>query len=126
MTMKILLLLSGEDEKFNLSEVADILPKIPQIQNLKQGEFVGSILECELSDRNDYTMIRLSDDLETISIDGDGDASLKIALEIQKHYPQNLRLIDSNYSFDIELDKIKSVGELRQKMQESLFAQLPV
>ena len=126
MTMKMLLLFIGEDEKFNFSEIADILPKIPHIHNLKQGEFVGSILECEFSDKNDYTIIRLSDDLETISIDGDGDASLKIALEIQKHYPQNLRLIDSNYSFDIELEKIKSVGQLRQKMRESSFAQLPV
>ncbi|HIK08794.1 MAG TPA: hypothetical protein IGS52_00760 [Oscillatoriaceae cyanobacterium M33_DOE_052] len=124
--MKTLLLFIGESEKFNLSEVAEIFPKIPNIQNLKQGDFVGSILECEFFDKNDYTIIRLSDDLETISIDGDGDASLKIALEIQKHYPQNLRLIDSNYSFDIELDQIKSVGQLRQKMRESSFAQLPV
>ncbi|WP_199246184.1 hypothetical protein [[Phormidium] sp. ETS-05] len=124
--MKTLLLFIGEAEKFNLNEVGEIFTKIPNIQNLKQGDFIGSILECEFSDNNDYTIIRLSDDLETISIDGDGDASLKIALEIQKHYPQNLRLIDSNYSFDIELDKIKSVGQLRQKMRESSFAQLPV
>lgn len=124
--MKTLLLFIGEAEKFNLNEVAEVFPKIPNIQNLKQGDFVGSILECEFSDNNDYTIIRLSDDLETISIDGDGDASLKIALEIQKNYPQNLRLIDSNYSFDIELDKIKSVSQLRQKMRESSFAQLPV
>lgn len=122
----MLLLFIGEDEKFNLSQIADILSKIPNIQNFKQGDFVGSILECEFSEKTDYTIIRLSDDLETISIDGDGDASLKIALEIQKHYPQNLRLIDSNYSFDIELAKIKSVGQLRQNMRESSSAQLSV
>ncbi|MGL5195406.1 MAG: hypothetical protein ACRC8Y_17630 [Chroococcales cyanobacterium] len=124
--MKMLLLFIGEDEKFNLIQIADILTKIPNIQNLKQGDFVGSILEGEFSEKNDFTIIRLSDDLETISIDGDGDASLKIALEIQKHYPQNLRLIDSNYSFDIELAKINSVGQLRQNMRESSSAQLPV
>ncbi|MGL4503805.1 MAG: hypothetical protein ACRCU2_32390 [Planktothrix sp.] len=122
----MLLLFIGEDEKFNLIQIADILTKIPNIQNLKQGDFVGSILEGEFSEKNDFTIIRLSDDLETISIDGDGDASLKIALEIQKHYPQNLRLIDSNYSFDIELAKINSVGQLRQNMRESSSAQLPV
>ncbi len=124
--MKMLLLFIGEDEKFNLSQVADILTKIPNIQNFNQGNFVGSILECEFSEKNDFTIIRLSDDLETISIDGDGEASLKIALEIQKHYPQNLRLIDSNYSFDIELAEIKSVGQLRHQMRESASAQLPV
>jgi hypothetical protein len=124
--MKMLLLFIGEDEKFNLIQVADILTKIPNIQNLKQGDFVGSILEGEFSEKNDFTIIRLSDDLETISIDGDGDASLKIALELQKHYPKNLRLIDSNYSFDIELAKINSVGQLRQNMRESSSAQLPV
>ncbi|AFY80555.1 hypothetical protein [Oscillatoria acuminata] len=124
--MKMLLLFIGEDEKFNLSQVADSLTKIPNIQNFKQGDFVGSILECEFSEKTDFTIIRLSDDLETISIDGDGEASLKIALEIQKHYPQNLRLIDSNYSFDIELAEIKSVGQLRHQMRESASFQLPV
>ncbi len=124
--MKMLLLFIGEDEKFNISQVADSLTKIPNIQNFKQGNFVGSILECEFSEKNDFTIIRLSDGLETISIDGDGEASLKIALEIQKHYPQNLRLIDSNYSFDIELAEIKSVGQLRHQMRESASFQLPV
>lgn len=124
--MKMLLLFIGENETFNLSQVADSLTKIPNIKNVKQGDFVGSILECEFSDKTDFTIIRLSDDLETISIDGDGDASLKIALKIQNNYPQNLRLIDSNYSFDIELAKIKSVSQLRQNIRESSSAQLSV
>lgn len=124
--MKTLLLFIGEDEKFDASQIASILPEIPGTHNLKQGNFVGSILECEFADENDFTIIRLSDDLETISIYGNGDASLKIALSIQKLYPKPIRLIDSEYSFDLVLEKIESVSELRQKMLEVSSVKLAI
>ncbi len=93
--MKTLLLFIGENEKFAPNQISSILPVIPGTHNLKEGNFVGSILECEFAYENDFTLIRLSDDLETISISGVVDASLKIALEIQKRYPKPIRLIDS-------------------------------
>lgn len=124
--MKTLLLFIGENEKFALNQISSILPVIPGIHNLKEGNFVCSILECEFAYENDFTLIRLSDDLETISISGAGDASLKIALEIQKRYPKPIRLIDLDYSFDLVLEKIGSVSELRQKMLEASSVQLSV
>ncbi len=117
--MKTLLLFLSKNEQFYTPEIALILQEIPGTNNLKEGNFVGSILECEFSDENDFTLIRLSDDLETITISGMGNASLKISLEIQKRYPKPIRLIDSDYTFDLVLEKIGSMSELRQKMLEA-------
>jgi len=124
--MKTLLLFIGENQQFAPNQITSILPEIPGTYNLKSGNFVGSILECEFADQNDFAIIRLSDDLETISISGAIDAGLKIALEIQKRYPKAIRLIDSDYSFDLVLDQIGSVSELRQKMLEVSSVQLSV
>jgi hypothetical protein len=44
------------------------------------------------------------------------NASLKISLEIQRRDPKPIQLIDSDYSFDLVLEKITSVSELSQKM----------
>ncbi|NEO54158.1 MAG: hypothetical protein F6K54_14365 [Okeania sp. SIO3B5] len=63
----------------------------------------------------------LSGDRETISISGLGDASLKIALSIQKRYPQPIIAVDSDYCFELVLDKINSLEKLRQKILESSY-----
>ena len=65
--------------------------------------------------------MRLSGDRETISIYGLGDTSLKIALLIQKRYPQPIIAVDSDYSFELILDKINSLEQLRQKILESSY-----
>ena len=124
--MKTLLLFIGKNEQFAPHQIASILQEIQGTNNLKEGNFVGSILECEFVDENDFTLIRLSDDLDTITISGMGNASLKISLEIQRRYPKPIRLIDSDYSFDLVLEKIISVSELRQKMLEASSVHLSV
>ncbi|NEO54156.1 MAG: hypothetical protein F6K54_14355 [Okeania sp. SIO3B5] len=65
--------------------------------------------------------MRLSGDRETISISGLGDASLKIALSIQKRYPQAIIAVDSDYCFELVLDKINSLEQLSQKILESSY-----
>ncbi|WP_449416309.1 hypothetical protein [Phormidium nigroviride] len=127
--MKTLMLFISKNEQFDPQQIALMLQEIPGTNNLKEGNFVGSILECEFSDENNFSLIRLSDDLETITISGMGgmgNASLKISLEIQKRYPKPLRLIDSDYTFDLVLEKILSLSELRQKILESSSVQLSV
>jgi hypothetical protein len=124
--MQLLLLFIGENQKFEQNQLKSILQKNSEVKNLKTGNFVGSILECDFSYESDFTIVRLSDDLETITISGTGDASLKIALEIQKSYPKPIRVIDSDYNFDLQLQEISSVSEFRQKILEASSAQLPV
>ncbi|NES72699.1 MAG: hypothetical protein F6K24_49635 [Okeania sp. SIO2D1] len=66
-----------------------------------------------------HSAFGLSGARETISISGLRDASLKIALSIQKCYPQPIIAVDSDYSFELVLDKINSLEKLCKKILES-------
>ena len=124
--MKMLLLFIGENKNLDKNNLVEILQEIPGTQDVRKGNFLGSILECDFSYEADFTIVRLSNDLKTISISGTGDASLKIALEIQKRYSKAIRVVDSDYSFDLVLEQMVSVSELRQRMLEASSAELPV
>ncbi len=119
--MQLLILFIGENEQFDQNQLVDIAKNIPGVENIREGEFVGSILEFEFREGEDFTTVRLSGDRETISISGLGDASLKIAFSIQKRYPQPIIAVDSNYSFELVLDRINSLDQLRQKILESSY-----
>ncbi|NEP84893.1 MAG: hypothetical protein F6K17_02590 [Okeania sp. SIO3C4] len=119
--MQLLILFIGENERFDQNQLVDMAKNIPGVENVREGEFVDSILEFEFSEGEDFTTVRLSGDRETISISGLGDASFKIALSIQKHYPQPIIAVDSDYSFELVLDKINSLEKLRQKILESSY-----
>ena len=119
--MQLLILFIGENEKFDKNKLVDIAKEIPGVENIREGEFVGSILEFEFSEKEDFTTVRLSGDRETISISGLGNASLKIALSIQKRYPKPIIAVDSDYSFELVLDKINSLNQLRQKILDSSY-----
>lgn len=83
------------------------------MQNLKRGNFIGSVIECDFLYNNDFTVVRVSDNLETISIHGSGEASLKIAVEMNKQCNFPLRMTDVDYGFDIELMSVDSVTKLQ-------------
>ncbi len=119
--MQLLILFIGENEKFDKNKLVDIAKDIPGVENIREGEFVGSILEFEFSEGEDFTTVRLSGDRETINISGLGNASLKIALSIQKRYPKPIIAVDSDYSFELVLNKINSLNQLRQKILESSY-----
>ncbi|NEP89804.1 MAG: hypothetical protein F6K18_24885 [Okeania sp. SIO2C2] len=119
--MQLLILFISENEQFDQNKLVDIVKNIPGIENIREGEFVGSILEFEFREGEDFTTVRLSGDRETISISGLGDASLKIALSIRKRYPQPIIAVDSDYSFELVLDKINSLDQLRQKILDSSY-----
>ena len=119
--MQLLILFLDDNEKFDFDKLVDIAKDIPGVENMREGEFVSSILEFEFRDREDFTIVRLSGDRETISISGLGNASLKIAFLIQKFYPKPIIAVDSDYSFELVLDKIDSLNQLRVEILESSY-----
>ena len=72
--MQLLILFIGENERFDQNQLVDIAKNVPGVENIREGKFVGSILEFEFSEGEDFTTVRLSDDRETISISGLGNA----------------------------------------------------
>jgi len=58
-------------------------------------------------------------DQKTIEITGTGEASIRAAFEISKRYVHPLRMFDMDYSFDIKLNGIVSVAQLRERISGS-------
>lgn len=117
--MQSLILFVSEEEKFDKTKIKEIFDNIPGVENLREEPSDDASLECDFKYKDRSTIVILHNDLEIISISGIGDESLKIAIEIQDYYPKPLRIIDSGYSFDLVLEGISSVTELRQRMLQA-------
>ncbi len=114
--MDFLVLFAGEDKKFDEEMVFQILANIPGVYDLKREPNVDAVIEGRCDFEDDSTIVRLSEDLETITISGTGKASLQLALEIQKALGTPLRVFDSDYSFDLMLNEINSLSDFEEKI----------
>ena len=115
--MSKLLLFIGENEKFDKGEVIEKLTSLGGIKNAREGEFIGAVFECDY-ERDDFnTIVRLSDDIETITIEGDGDESLDLVLRIKDLLSQPMSVVDMDYSFHVELSSVSSLTEFKKKIE---------
>lgn len=116
--MNILILYIGESVRFDQDEVRRALQSVPGTHSFREGT-VGTVFECQYDFDLDKTIVRLLEDHQSISIAGSGDASLKIAVELQARVSSPLRLVDSDYSFDIPLSEATSIEQIRSRMVSS-------
>ena len=116
--MQSLLAYLGENKKFDRTKVESILENFDETSEIRKENLVNSIIEVDFSLSDDSTIIRLSEDLETVSFSGTTDASLKAVIEFNKSYNDNIRLVDLDYSFDIELASITTIDDLKRLMNE--------
>jgi hypothetical protein len=115
--MSKLLIYIGENQTFEIDQVIEKISSILGVSNLKVGDFIGAIFECEYSLNGNSTIVRISKDAETLTIEGLGDESLDFALKIQKLLPYPLFMIDMEYNFNIRLLDYNSLDELRKAIE---------
>ena len=114
--MNKLLLFIGENIKFDKNEVIDAITSFKGVKNAREGTFIGSIFECEVGELN--TIIRLSEDLETITFDDLNDEILNFVLKVKSLLVQPISITDMDYNFHIELSEINTLFELKKKINE--------
>jgi hypothetical protein len=61
----------------------------------------------------------LSKDRLTISLSGVRDAALRAALVLQEHLPTPLRIIDTDYTFDLMLSDFTTLEQLRTAIEQA-------
>jgi hypothetical protein len=117
--MNSLIVCGKADFRFDEDKVFRDLEGILGVYNLERGDFVGAALQCEYEFNGDRTIVRLSDDLESITIAGTGDASLQVALELQRREEQPLFVTDFGYDFNFSLKGIHTIDAIKEKMRAS-------
>jgi len=61
--------------------------------------------------------VRISETEETVTIDGVESDALKFAFEMQMNYPESIRIIDMNYSFDVDVSRFTTEEDFIEEVQ---------
>lgn len=115
--MSKLLIYIGEGQRFDLEATVLAISSIDGVSNIRRGAFIGAVFECDYSYAGRKTVVRISEDLETVTVEGLGEEAVDFAIKFQKCNSIPLNVIDMDYSFNLELPKFQSRYELMSAMQ---------
>jgi hypothetical protein len=115
--MQSLLLFKPDSSLFDDKEVERIFRSNPQFKDIRVNT-PWDLIECKYIGRDGSTIITLSADSSTISMNY-MDAALQAALQIQKALRVPLQMVNSSYTFDLTFSDISTVEELEAAMDNS-------
>jgi hypothetical protein len=117
--MSKLLIYIGESQSFNLETTSRVITAIDGVSNVRQGAFIGAVFECNYSHAGRTTVVRISEDLETVTVEGTGEEATDFAVKFQQHMPESLHVIGMDYSFNLDLSKFTSGVALMTAISEA-------
>ncbi|PSU34146.1 hypothetical protein [Photobacterium lutimaris] len=118
--MSKILLFIGENEQFDKEEVVKSIRSINGVENAKEGDFIGAAFEAEYKVDSESYIIRLSDDLETITIDGMDNNCLNFILSLKGMMKDSFQAVDMDYSFHVDLSIINTIEQFKQEIQKGI------
>ncbi len=110
--MHNVLLFRPDDSPFDVAAIRHAFEVGPGFRNVRTGAPYGSAIEADYVEPESRTTAILNGKLDTISIRGVSDASLRAALILQSHLNIPLRMVDTGYTFDLILEGVATVAEL--------------
>lgn len=111
--MNSILIIRADERLFDTATVERLLKSETGFRDLRFEVPGGDVLEARYGEPSGRTIVRLSGDRDTISLNGDSDIALQAALTMQRNSDAPLRIFDTNYSFDLMLSDFRTVEELR-------------
>ena len=112
-----LLIYIGDKKTFDLTATIQAISSIRGVSNPKTGSFIGAIFECNYSADGRQTIVRISPEADTVTVEGLGDDAFDFALEFQRITPVSLHAMDMNYSFNVALSDFKTVSEFKSAIK---------
>jgi hypothetical protein len=116
--MQSLLLFNANKRPFTVEALQGIFESVAGFGEVRYDSPIGIPIEADYVEGDDFTMVELSPERDTISISGTTDAALSAALIVQRHLDVPLRIIDLDYSFDLSLQEFSNIEELRAAIDE--------
>lgn len=117
--MQSILLFSPDDRRFELEAIQRVFQSEPGFRDVRFNEPGGAVIEADYVEPDGRTIVRLSGDYETISLSGISDATLRAVLILQRNLETPLRMVDTNYSFDLILQDFPNVETLWNAIQSA-------
>jgi hypothetical protein len=117
--MQFLLLFNPDFRPFEPKVVERAFRTCAEFTDLRLDEPCGALIECEYIEPTDRTIIRLSGDASSISVDHTWGAALRASLLIQKSLGIPLRMFNDDNTFDLTFSDISTVEELETAMDNA-------
>ena len=117
--MRNILLLRLDEMPFDAVVIRHTLSTETGFRDVRFHDPGGAAIEADYSEPEDWTIVSLSKGLSRISLSGTSDAALRAALILQRHLKVPLRIIDTDYSFDLVLSDFQTVEQLRAAMDKA-------
>jgi hypothetical protein len=118
-TMTNLLLLNPDDRRFESADIERIFQSNGGFRDVRLNEPGGAVIEADYVEPEDWTIVGLSGSRKSISLSGTTDAALRAALILQRNLGTPLRIIDSDYSFDLIFSDFANVEELQTAIDQA-------
>jgi hypothetical protein len=117
--MHNILLFDPDDRPFDVTVIERVFRSERGFYDVRLNEPGGAYIEAEFTLGDYKTIARLGDKRNTISLSGTSDAALQAALILQKKLGTPLRMVDTDYSFDLILRDIPDIETLRIAIQNA-------
>ncbi len=116
--MHNVLLMNPDGDTFDIKAIARILGPGNGFRDVRFDEPGGALIEAEYIEPGGRTIVRLSGSCKSISFSGTSDCAFRAALILQRQLDMPLRMVDTDYSFDLILDGVSNVEELRAAIEK--------
>jgi hypothetical protein len=117
--MQSILLLRLDELKFEPAVVEKTMRTVKGFGKVRLDDPAGALNEAEYVGAQGRTVVTLSESARAISLSGTGDAALHAALVLQGHLTIPLRIVDTEYSFDLDLSSFFTLDELSAAIDQA-------
>lgn len=117
--MSNLLLLCPNDQHIDAGTIHALFEADTRFTDLRRNTPTGTLVEADFRIGDDYTTARLSQNGRRISLSDTSDAALSAALVIQSHLEIAMRIIDTDYTFDLSLSDYATLDALNAAIEEA-------
>jgi|GEM_PF-2572902 len=109
--MQHLFLVNPDFSPFDKSQIETLLCTERRFYDVRTDLPVGGLLEAEFGRRNHWTRIVLSTDATAITLAWISTTALYVALLVRNWLGRDLRVFDTQYSFDLLLEENTTLAD---------------
>jgi hypothetical protein len=117
--MHSLLLFDTTDRPISAGTLQRIFESVEGFKQVRRNTPAGTVIEADYLDGEDFTIVGLDSKRETISISGTSGAALTAAWMLQQHFSTPLRIVDTEYSFDLVVSDFASIEQLEAAIDDA-------
>lgn len=110
--MHSLLLFDEDGREIPVSALQRIFQSVAGFQEVRYDTPIGTPIEARYIEGEDFTTVDLDEERKTISIRGTSGAALSAAWILHSYLDLSLRMVDTDYSFDLILSRFSTIEEL--------------